>query len=171
MCEKVLTDTTRIDVLINNAGVFPESEFGSTTEAQWDEALDVNTKSMFFISQALTPILKRCEGSIINIASVGGFEVWNTHLPYNVSKAGVLMLTRGLAKILAPKVRVNAIAPGVIIITGEEHRSHIPVERIPMKRYGSVPDIMATIFFLLHDATYITGQIIPVDGGSTSLIR
>jgi NAD(P)-dependent dehydrogenase (short-subunit alcohol dehydrogenase family) len=112
-------------------------------------------------------MLKQKKGKIINIASLGGIQAWSKHLPYSVSKAGVIMLTKCIAKELAPVITVNAIAPGTIIFEGEEDPAikHISTETIPLKRYGKSSDITDAIIYLAVGAEYITGQVIVVDGG------
>ncbi|HLF13326.1 MAG TPA: SDR family oxidoreductase [Bacteroidota bacterium] len=157
----------RIDLLVNNAAVFRESSVFSTTEKSWDDAFDTNLKGMFFCSQAAARSMKgKGGGSIINIASVGGLQAWSGYLPYSVSKAGVVMLTKCLAKGLAPAIRVNAIAPGTILIRGEETGlRHIPKRRIPLRKYGSPKDITELVVFLARHAGYVTGQVFTADGG------
>ncbi|MFZ1731301.1 MAG: SDR family oxidoreductase [Bacteroidota bacterium] len=169
MAEEITERVDRLDVLINNAGVFPTAAFDEVTEEVWDLALDVNTKSQFFMTQALAPLLRAAKGCVVNIASAGGFEPWLNHIPYNVSKAGVIMLTRGLAKALAPDVRVNAVAPGVILVPGEEVLDHIPASRFPMQRYGTPKDLADAVFFLTEGTSYITGHVLPVTGGANAL--
>jgi pteridine reductase len=112
-------------------------------------------------------MIKRRAGKIINIASLGGLQAWTKHLPYSVSKAGVIMLTRILAKELAPHVQVNAIAPGTIIMEGDEGpgRRHVPVSSIPLKHYGKPSDITDLVVFLATSGSYMTGQILVADGG------
>ncbi len=156
-----------VDLLVNNAAVFRESSVFSTTERSWDDALDTNLKGMFFCAQAAARIMVRNGGgSIINIASVGALQAWSGYLPYSVSKAGVVMLTRCLARGLAPTIRVNAIAPGTIIIPREETGiRHIPRRRIPLRRYGSPEDITELVVFLALRAPYVTGQLFTADGG------
>jgi len=165
MAEAVAAHTDHLDVLVNNAGVFPEAAVEDVTEEMWDLALGVNTKALFFLTQSLLPLLRSCRGNVVNILSAGGFEPWKKHLPYNVSKAGAVMLTRALAKALAPDVRVNGVAPGVIIIPGEEERDHIPAARFPMQRYGTPEDVADAVLFLARGTTYITGHVLPVTGG------
>lgn len=158
--------TDYIDVLINNAGIFPTKKFEDVDEALWDETMNTNVRSMFFLTQALLPLLNKAEHPcIVNIASLGGYQPWNNHIPYCISKAGVIMLTRALAKRLAPHIRVNAVAPGIIVLPDEEKRDHPPEERIPLRRYGSSQDFIDAVLFLTGSAQYITGQIIPLDGG------
>jgi len=158
----------RVDLLVNNSAVFIESPLARTTELIWDRTIDINLKGTFNCSQAVAPeMLKQKSGKIINIASLGGIQAWTRHLPYSVSKAGVIMLTRCLAKTLAPHVQVNAIAPGTILMNLEEdpQQEHIPVSTIPLKRYGKPSDVTDLILFLATSASYVTGQIFVVDGG------
>ncbi|MBR9979058.1 MAG: SDR family oxidoreductase, partial [Bacteroidetes bacterium] len=169
ICEEISARCDRLDVLVNNAGVFPEATFDDVTEELWDLALDVNTKSPFFLTQGLAPLLRRANGCVVNIASAGGFSPWKRHLPYNVSKAAVIMLTRAMAKALAPDVRVNAVAPGVIIVPGEEELEHIPATRFPMQRYGTANDLSDAVLFLVESSPYITGHVLPVTGGGEAL--
>jgi NAD(P)-dependent dehydrogenase (short-subunit alcohol dehydrogenase family) len=140
----------------------------TATERLWDEALDTNLKGMFFCSQAAAKaMLKQGRGgSIVNIASVGGLQAWSGYLPYSVSKAGVIMLTRLLARGLAPSIRVNAIAPGTILLEHEPRGvSRIPMRRIPLRRYGKAGDITELVVFLATRAGYVTGQVFAADGG------
>jgi NAD(P)-dependent dehydrogenase (short-subunit alcohol dehydrogenase family) len=158
----------RVDLLVNNSALFIESPLSRTTEEIWDKTLGVNLKGAFLCSQAASAeMLKRKSGRIINIASLGGIQAWAQHIPYSVSKAGVIMLTRCLAKALAPAIQVNAIAPGTIIIPREEdpNQAHVPVSTIPLKRYGKPSDITDLVLFLARTASYVTGQVFTVDGG------
>lgn len=160
-----------MDLLVNNAAVFRESSVHSTTEHTWDEALDTNLKGTFFCAQAASRAMKgRKGGVIINIASLGGLQAWSQHLPYSVSKAGVVMLTKILAKSLAPDITVNAIAPGTILIPGEETGlKHLPKRLIPLRRYGTPTDITDMVIYLATRSKNITGQIFAVDGGRSIL--
>lgn len=169
MAEEIHRRIDALDVLVNNAGVFPTADFDEVTEQMWDETLAVNTRAPFFLTQALAPLLRAARGCVVNIASAGGYEPWNSHIPYNVSKAGVMMLTRGMAKALAPDIRVNAVAPGIIIVEGEESIAHIPASRFPMQRYGTPDDLAAAVLFLAEGTTYITGHILPVTGGAAAV--
>jgi NAD(P)-dependent dehydrogenase (short-subunit alcohol dehydrogenase family) len=158
----------RIDLLVNNAAVFRAATVHTATEKLWDEALDTNLKGMFFCSQAAAKVMLRKGrgGSIINIASIGGLQAWSGYLPYSVSKAGVVMLTRCLARGLAPSIRVNAVAPGTIILENERRNAaRIPLRRIPMRRYGAPEDITDLVIFLAKRAGYVTGQVFAADGG------
>lgn len=158
----------RIDLLVNNSAVFRRASLKTATDAVWDEALGINLKGAFLTSQAVSPhMIRQGGGCIINIASLGGLQAWKEHLPYSISKAGVIMLTKILARELAPTIRVNAIAPGTIILPGEESADleHVPATKIPLGRYGKASDITDLVIFLATRAPYITGQIIAVDGG------
>ncbi|MBE0644984.1 MAG: SDR family oxidoreductase [Bacteroidetes bacterium] len=169
MAAEIAERVPRLDVLVNNAGVFPTAAFADVSEEIWDHTNDVNTKSQFFMTQALEPLLRAAHGCVVNVASAGGYEPWLNHIPYNVSKAGVIMLTRALAKALAPDVRVNAVAPGVIIVPGEETIDHIPASRFPMQRYGTPQDLADAVFFLAEGTSYVTGHVLPVDGGAVAM--
>jgi NAD(P)-dependent dehydrogenase (short-subunit alcohol dehydrogenase family) len=158
----------RIDILVNNAGIFSRTLWDTIDWETWQRFLGTNLTGAFLCSQqAGREMVKQGRGRIINIASIGGIQAWPKHIPYSVSKSGVISLTRCFARALAPAVMVNAIAPGTIIMDGEEDPSisHIPVERIPMKRYGMASDITSLVVFLSISATYVTGQVFPVDGG------
>src|SRR5262249_24913298 len=109
----------RLDILVNSAANFLPESMVSTTEEIWDAALDTNLRAPFFCAQAAAPWLKRTHGVVINFADVGGLLGWTGYIPHSVSKAGVIMLTKVLAKALAPEVRVNAIAPGTITMPGD----------------------------------------------------
>ena len=171
LVKKVIAEFGRIDLLVNNAAIFFDGEFEKISEAMWDIVLDTNLKSGFLCSKAVAPyMIKQGRGRIINIASLGGIQPWGKrHLPYSVSKAGVIMLTRCLAKALAPKILVNAIAPGTIEMDEPAStNSQVSADTIPMKRYGTPEDITSTVLFLATSANYITGQIFSVDGGRSA---
>ncbi|MCI0403069.1 MAG: glucose 1-dehydrogenase [Acidobacteria bacterium] len=157
----------RVDILVNNAGVWEPHDWDKITEADFDRFLDVNLKAQFFLTQAVAPQMKqRGRGVIVNLASVGGLKAWPRFIPYCVSKAGVIMLTRTLARALAPEIRVNAVAPGAIQFPGEElNESYI--RKTPLGRTGAAEDIAQAVLFLCTSAEFITGQILVVDGGFT----
>ncbi len=158
----------RIDVLVNNAGLFFDAQWDAFDEDAWDALLQTNLKGPTFYMQAVAKVmLAQRKGKIINIASLGGLQPWSRHIPYSVSKAGLIMSTRCFARALAPHVTVNAIAPGTIIMKDEEDPDvkHIPLKKIPLQRYGSPEDITDLAVFLATKGDYITGQVITVDGG------
>ncbi|MBZ5528253.1 MAG: SDR family oxidoreductase [Acidobacteriia bacterium] len=159
------TRFSRLDFLVNSAAVFSPASLETATEEQWDTALDTNLKAQFFAAQAAAPLLKESRGAIINFASVGGLLPWANYLPYSVSKAGVIMLTRCLARALAPEVRVNAIAPGTITMPGDPIEWEADfIRRAPLARTGTPEEVVESVLFLLR-STFITGQILILDGG------
>jgi pteridine reductase len=157
----------RLDVLVNSAANFLRASMVSTTEEIWDAALETNLRAPFFCAQAAAPWLTRARGLIINFADTGGLLGWTGYIAHSVSKAGVIMLTKVLAKALAPDVRVNAIAPGTITMEGDapELESNF-IKRAPLRRSGTPADITDTVVFLAR-SKFITGQVLVVDGGRT----
>ncbi len=154
----------RLDILVNNAGIFSPAAFDQLTEAQWDTMLDTNLKAQFLCAQAAAPLLKRTgRGRIINLSSLGGLRAWPKYTHYCVSKAGVIMLTRCLARALAPEITVNSVAPGTIRFPGELPDEDF-VRRAPLRKTGTPEDIAAAVAFLAR-STFITGQVVVVDGG------
>ena len=157
----------RLDILVNNASNFLHTEFAATTEQSWDASLDVNLKAPFFCAQAAAPLLRKTRGVIINLSDVAGLLGWTGYIPHCVSKAGIIMLTRALAKELAPDVRVNAIAPGTITMPGDAPELEADyIKRAPLRRSGSTEDLTAAVSFLVN-SPFITGQILVLDGGRT----
>lgn len=155
-----------LDILVNNAGMFAPAPFDQMTEQQWDEMLAVNLKSQFLCAQAAAKLMKQQgKGRIINVSSIGGLLAWPKYAHYCVSKAGVIMLTRCLARALAPEITVNSVAPGTIQFDGE-----IPdedyIRRAPLRKTGRGSDIAETVVFLAK-SDFITGQVLVVDGGRT----
>ncbi|HTR48311.1 MAG TPA: 3-oxoacyl-ACP reductase family protein [Verrucomicrobiae bacterium] len=154
----------RIDILVNNAGVFFPAKFEDLTDEQWDRILDANLRSQFLCSQAVAPIMKRQgRGRIINLSSLGGLLPWPSFTHYCVSKAGSIMLTRCLARALAPEVLVNSVAPGTIQFSGEPPDEEY-IRRVPLHRTGTGDDIAGAVAYLAT-ADFVTGQVIAVDGG------
>jgi NAD(P)-dependent dehydrogenase (short-subunit alcohol dehydrogenase family) len=157
----------RLDILVNNAGMFFAAKFEELTEEQWDRILDTNLKSQFLCSQAAAPMLRRSQGRIVNFASLGGLLAWPAYTHYCVSKAGVIMLTRCLARALAPEITVNAIAPGTISFPGDRPElAEDYIRRTPLKRTGTAQDIEDAVLYLVQ-SSFVTGQVIVVDGGRT----
>jgi len=157
-------DFGRLDILINNAGQFFAAKFEALTDEQWDGILDINLKSQFLCAQAAAPIMKRQgRGHIINLSSLGGMLPWPSYTHYCVSKAGSIMLTRCLARALAPEVLVNSVAPGTIQFPGEPPDEEY-IQRVPLHRTGTGDDIASAVLYLAT-SDFVTGQIIAVDGG------
>lgn len=157
----------RLDILVNSAANFLPASMISTTEQIWDAALETNLRSPFFCAQAAAPWLRRTQGVIVNFADTGGLLGWAGYIPHSVSKAGVIMLTKVLAKALAPEVRVNAIAPGTITMEGDSPELEADfIKLAPLRRSGRPQDITDTVLFLVQ-SKFITGQVLVVDGGRT----
>jgi len=156
----------RLDILVNNAGIFFPAPFEQLTEEQWDTILDTNLKAQFLCAQAAAPLMKRQgRGRIINLSSIGGLLAWPKYTHYCVSKAGVIMLTRCLARALAPEITVNSVAPGTIQFPGELPDENY-IRRAPLGRTGRPEDIASAVAFLAQ-SEFITGQVFVVDGGRT----
>ena len=154
----------RLDILVNNAGIFFPSKFEDLTEEQWDRIMNANLKSQFLCAQTAAPIMKRQgRGRIINLSSLGGLLAWPLYTHYCVSKAGTIMLTRCLARALAPEILVNSVAPGTIQFPGEAPDEEY-VRRVPLHRTGTGDDIADAVAYLAS-AEFVTGQTIVVDGG------
>ncbi|MGB0034565.1 MAG: 3-oxoacyl-ACP reductase family protein [Candidatus Acidiferrales bacterium] len=154
----------RLDILVNNAGMFFDAKFETLTDAQWDRIMDTNLKSQFLCAQAAAPLMKRQgRGRIINLSSLGGLLAWPKYTHYCVSKAGVIMLTRCLARVLAPEILVNSVAPGTIQFPGEAPDEDY-IRRTPLRRTGTGEDIAGAVAYL-STADFVTGQVIVVDGG------
>lgn len=156
------------DVLVNNAAIFPEKRnLNELDEDIWDRTITINLKAYLFISKIFSKYAP--EGArIINIGSLGGIETWKGQIPYNISKAGVIQLTKSLAKELAPKITVNCVNPGTIYLPFEPNKIDAPlidVHKIPMQRYGNVMDIFDAVYFFATCSNFITGQVLNVDGG------
>ena len=160
----------RLDVLVNNAGVFFAAQWDKLSEKDWDTVLGINLKGPFFCAQAAAHLmLRQGSGRIINISSLGGLRAWPSHMHYCSSKAGLIMLTKCLAKALGPKILVNSVAPGTILFPDEKpsagQRRSLPLT--PLRKAGRPEDVAQTVLFLATTAEFITGQVIPVDGGQS----
>lgn len=162
----VVARLARLDVLVNSAAVMLKQPFGTVTPAEWDDVMNLNLRAYFFTAQGAAPALKAQRGAIVNIADLAAFDVWPSYLPHNVSKAGVEMLTRGLARVMAPEVRVNAIAPGAVLLPEGSTPAEVDaaVQRAPLKRLGHPDDVVRAVRYLLS-APYVTGTTMIVDGG------
>ena len=161
-----------LDILVNNAAVFFPGRWQDLREEDWDRILGVNLKGTFFCAQAAARLMRRRKrGRIINISSLGGIQAWPGHMHYCASKAGVIMLTRCLAKALAPYIRVNSVAPGTILFPGEKRTRFIAsvLRSTPLKRAGRPEDIAQMVLFLATAGEFITGQVFVVDGGKSIL--
>jgi pteridine reductase len=152
-----------LDLLVNNAGVFRRVALDALSESDLDEAFAVNVKAAVMASRAAVPHLrKRAGGAIVNVASLGGLRPWKAYLPYCASKAALIMATQVLAAALAPEIRVNAVAPGILDPPGAAG----PVmARVPLGRFGTHAEAVEAIVFLATAGSYTTGEVLTLDGG------
>jgi pteridine reductase len=155
-----------LHVLVNSAAIMERTPFGEITVDAWDRIFALNLRAPFFLAQAAAPHLRAGGGTMVNIADLAAFETWPGYLPHGLTKSGVVHMTRSLARILAPEVRVNAIAPGTVLLPDDWRRAD--EERLnrttPLGRQGSPEDVAAAMLYLI-DADYVTGETLIVDGG------
>lgn len=169
-CQRIVQDASnwqgRLDVLINNASSFYPTSMGKISEGEWEDLLGSNLKGPFFLAQEANHLLKKNSGSIINIADIHGEHPLKDYPVYCIAKAGLIMMTKTLAKELGPEVRVNAISPGPVLWPDEmpEETKYKIIKKTCLKRKGAPEDIAKTVLFLIEES-YITGQIIAIDGG------
>ncbi len=172
MGQEVLSWKNQLDVLINNASSFYPTPLEDANEERWDNLMGSNLKAPFFLCQTVASALQKSRGSIVTIADIYARNPLKGYSIYCIAKAGNAMLTKSLAKELAPNVRANGIAPGVILWPNtddqmSEATKQQVIDKVPLKRTGSPEDIANTAYFLATSASYVTGQIISVDGGSS----
>jgi len=167
LADQAVRSLKRLDVLVNSAAIMVRQAVDTVTPESWDATLDLNLRAGFFVSQGAIPHLRRTKGKIVNIADLAGLEPWPNYIPHSISKAGVVMLTKALARALAPDIAVNAIAPGAVLLPDDwdqQSREHIRATT-PLERIGSPDDVVAAVRFLLAGTDYVTGTILVVDGG------
>ncbi len=166
LIEKVVDALGALDVLVNSAALMVRTPFGEVKAEDWERMFALNLRAPFLLSQAAAPHLRRAGGVIINIADLSAFETWPSYIPHGLTKGGMVHLTKSLARVLAPEVRVNGIAPGTVLLP--ENFSDADAEHLrattPLQRQGTPDDVAAAMLFLL-DAEYISGETIIVDGG------
>ena len=167
--DQTLQTFGKLDALVNNASSFFQTPVGEITAAQWEDLIGTNLRAPMFLAQAAAPALKKSQGAIVNITDIHAERPLKNYVVYSVAKAGLVGLTRSLARELAPEVRVNAVAPGPILWPDDEAFDELSRQRIishtPLKREGTPEDIAKAVHYLLADATYVTGETINVDGG------
>jgi 3-oxoacyl-[acyl-carrier protein] reductase/pteridine reductase len=167
MVKEVAGQLGGIDVLVNNAANYETVKFAKLTVAQWDAIFASNVRGPFLVSREALPYLRKRKGKIINMGSLGGLRPWATHAHYCSSKAALHMLTKVMAKALAPEIAVNAVAPGMIDL-GEKSAAAFMrrmSKETPMRRNGTADEIAAAVMFFATAPHFITGQILVVDGG------
>lgn len=155
-----------LDVLVNSAAVMVRTPVGEVTPAEWDAMFAVNLRAPFFCAQAAARAMGEQGGVIVNLADLAAYETWPAYVPHGISKAGVVQMTRALARTLAPRVRVNAVAPGVVLLPEgwDEAASERLRSTTPLARHGSPEDVVRAVLYLL-DADFVTGDVLLVDGG------
>jgi pteridine reductase len=161
----------RLDGLVNNASTFYPTPVGDITEQDWDDLVGSNFKAPLFLSQAAAPRLQDSRGVIVNIVDIHAQRPLRNHPVYGPAKAALAMLTRSLAKDLAPAVRVNGVSPGAILWPEDgmnDAAKETILRQVPLERAGDPDDIAGCVLYLMRDATYVTGQIIAVDGGRST---
>jgi len=152
--------------LVNNAARFRRRDPLEVTEADWDFIHSVNLKATFFCCQQSALMMKKSGGGrIVNISSLGGIRPWEMYAHYCASKAGVIMLTKALAKAFAPEITVNSVAPGVILSSGQEPRIEEMIAATPARRSGTVEEVADAVLYFLNATNFVTGQVLAVDGG------
>ncbi len=159
-----------VDVLVNNASAFYPTVFADVSEAQWDELMGSNLKAPFFLAKALSSMLLKKQGCIVNIVDIHADRGLKDYSVYSIAKAGLVAMTKVLAKELGPLVRVNAVAPGAILwpeADVSEADKQATLQRVVLNRSGDASDIAKAVWFLIANADYMTGQVLTVDGGRT----
>ncbi len=167
LAPRVMESFGQLDVLVNSAAVMHQVSFEDTTPELYDAVLGLNLRSVFFCTQGAAPALRASRGKVVNLADLAGLQPWPGFAAHSVSKAGVVMLTKVLARSLAPDVTVNAIAPGAVLVpddydAGERERL---AKATPLGRLGSPGDVVAALLFLLEGGDFVTGEVLTVDGG------
>jgi pteridine reductase len=166
LVDRVVDAQGGLSVLVNSAAVMARTPVGEVDARTWDEMFAVNVRAPFFLSQRAAPALRRSGGCIVNIADLAAYETWPAYVPHGMTKAAVVQMTRGLARALAPEVRVNGVAPGVALLPNDwadEDAEHLR-RTTPLRRLGTPEDVAHAVLYLI-DATYVTGEVITVDGG------
>lgn len=165
--EIIKKELSSLNLLINVAAIFNKKSISEITEQDWNEVIDLNLKASFFLAKYSYEIMER--GSvIINFSSVGGFIPWKDRSLYFISKNGINALTKTLALEFAPSIRVNAIAPGYIELENNQTKELMPLDKIPLQKYGKIENVIQTIDFMLKN-DFLTGVVIPLDGGRVLL--
>jgi pteridine reductase len=165
--QRVVETLGGLDVLVNSAAVMHRLDFEQTTPEQYDAILDLNLRSAFFCTQGAARALRAARGKVVNLADLAGLQPWPGFVAHSISKAGVVMLTKVLARSLAPEVTVNAIAPGAVLVPedyDEEERRRL-ARATPLGRLGNPQDVVGAMLYLLEAGDFVTGEVLSVDGG------
>jgi pteridine reductase len=164
---RVVQEFGQLDVLVNSAAVFHRLAFEDTTPEQYDSIQNLNLRSVFFCTQGAASALRAARGKVVNLADLSGLEPWPGFVAHSVTKAGVVMLTKVLARSLAPAVTVNAIAPGAVLVPDEytaAERDQL-ARSTPLRRLGNPSDVVSALMYLLEGGDFVTGEVLIVDGG------
>ena len=168
----LITNLGRLDVLVNNASSFYPTPLENCDQEQWDDLIGSNLRGPFFLTQALSSLLKKQHGAVVNISDMHARQALANHPIYTIAKGGNIAMTKSMALELAPEVRVNSVAPGAILWPEHEEddivKQQSVLRNVPMGKLGRESDIADTVFFLAIKASYMTGQTIAVDGGSST---
>jgi pteridine reductase len=169
MVEQTIATFGHLDALVNNASSFFQTPVGEISPADWEDLIGTNLRAPLFLAQAAAGALRKSQGAIVNITDIHAERPLKSYVVYSIAKAGLVGLTRSLARELAPEVRVNAVAPGPVLWPDDEAFDELSRQRIishtPLRREGTPEDIARAVHFLVADATYVTGETINVDGG------
>jgi len=169
---QLISTIGRLDVLVNNASSFYPTPLETCDQSQWDDLIGSNLRGPFFLTQSLSLLLKKQSGSVVNISDMHARQALAKHPIYTIAKGGNIAMTKTMALELAPEVRVNSVAPGAILWPEHEEddieKQQSVLKNVPMGRLGSESDIADAVFFLAVEASYVTGQTIAVDGGSSN---
>lgn len=155
-----------LSALVNSAAIMVRTPVGETSQAEWDTMFAINVRAPYFLSQRAAPSLAAARGAIVNIADLAAFESWPAYVPHGMTKAAVVQMTRAMARALAPDVRINAVAPGVVLLPegwSEDEAEHLR-STTPLRRLGAPEDVARAVIYLL-EAEYVTGEVVRVDGG------
>jgi pteridine reductase len=155
-----------LDIVVNSAAMMMRTPIGEVSVVQWDAMFHLNLRAPFLVAQAAVPLLRARNGVIVNIADLAAYETWPAYVPHAITKAGVVQMTRGLARALAPDIRVNAVAPGAVLLPDDWDTAAAErlVATTPLARLGSAEDVAQAVVYLC-EASYVTGEVLIVDGG------
>jgi len=168
LVDRVLAEFGALDVVVNSAASFIQTRIGETDAGTWDEVFGLNVRAPFLISQAAAAVM-RDKGCIVNIADLAGLQAWPSYLAHGASKAGLINLTRSLARALGPRIRVNAIAPGAVLLPEgfAQKAAENLINETPLRRLGAPSDVVDAVRYLV-DADFVTGSLVVVDGGRSA---
>jgi len=166
LIDALVLEHGELHTLVNSAAMMLRTPLGSVTESEWDAMYALNVRAPFFLTQHAASALRSARGSVVNIADLAAFETWTGYVPHGMTKAAVVQMTRALAHALAPEIRVNAVAPGVVLLPegfDETTTEHLR-RTTPLRRIGTPEDVAEAVVYLLK-AKFVTGEVICVDGG------